>query len=263
MVPALADPDIDLLPQAPKSYRRRLSLCSLPVPKQSEGSLGSVISSAQSANGRTSQSAHRSSCFLRRQCLCCPSLSFFCRHEISLLPIYGEQIGHHLAGYGEGGPVTVSFLHLFFMNQGQLVALSRRQLRSFHQHVLDMLVALFGKRHSHHLVGRAFFFSAKSAVADGLLDGPETRDISDLQCPRQGSDWPNVRDRSESLDAIGQDRIALEATDQGILTRMQHCVNGVWRWNVLATKRSVPSVSIVRLSPRTDWWRAGSRQRGQ
>ena len=58
--------------------------------------------------------------------------------RISLLPIYGEQIGHHLAGYGEGGPVAVSFLHLFFMNQGQLAALSRRQLRSFHQHVLDM-----------------------------------------------------------------------------------------------------------------------------
>jgi hypothetical protein len=89
--------DIHLLPQAPKSYCRRLSLCSLPVPKQSEGSLGSVISSAQSANGGTWQSAHGSSCFLRRQCLCCPSLSFFCRHEISLLPIYGKQIGHHLA----------------------------------------------------------------------------------------------------------------------------------------------------------------------
>src|SRR5271168_4054291 len=113
MVPALAEPDIHLLPQAPKSYRRRLSLCSLPVPKQSEGSLGSVISSAQSANGGTWQSAHGSSCFLRRQCLCCPSLSFFCRHEISLLPIYGEQIGHHLAGYGEGGPVAVSFLPFF------------------------------------------------------------------------------------------------------------------------------------------------------
>src|ERR1700692_2556895 len=112
MVPALAEPDIHLLPQAPKSSCRRLSLCSLPVPKQSEGSLGSVISFAQSANGGTWQSAHGSSCFLRRQFLCCPSLSFFCRNEISLLPIYGEQICHQLAGYGKGGPVTVSFLHL-------------------------------------------------------------------------------------------------------------------------------------------------------
>ena len=75
MVPALAEPDIHLLPQAPKSSCRRLSLCSLPVPKQSEGNLGSVISFAQSANGGTWQPAHGSSCFLRRQFLCCPSLS--------------------------------------------------------------------------------------------------------------------------------------------------------------------------------------------
>jgi hypothetical protein len=38
-----AEPDIHLLPQAPKSYRRRLSLCSLPVPKQLEESLGSSL----------------------------------------------------------------------------------------------------------------------------------------------------------------------------------------------------------------------------
>jgi hypothetical protein len=38
-----AGPDIHLLPQAPKSYRRRLSLCSLPVPKQSEGGIGSCL----------------------------------------------------------------------------------------------------------------------------------------------------------------------------------------------------------------------------
>jgi hypothetical protein len=39
----LAEPDIHLLPQAPNSRRRRLSLCSLPVPKQSEESLGSCL----------------------------------------------------------------------------------------------------------------------------------------------------------------------------------------------------------------------------
>jgi hypothetical protein len=39
----LAEPDIHLLPQAPKSRRRRLSLCSLPVPKQFEESLGSCL----------------------------------------------------------------------------------------------------------------------------------------------------------------------------------------------------------------------------
>ena len=42
----------------PGDLHRRSSLCSLPVPKQSEGSLGSLISVAQSANGRTWQPAH-------------------------------------------------------------------------------------------------------------------------------------------------------------------------------------------------------------
>jgi len=32
-----------------------------------------------------------------------------------LLPVHGKQICHHLSGYGEGGPVAVSFLHFFFM----------------------------------------------------------------------------------------------------------------------------------------------------
>src|SRR5229473_3403360 len=40
----------------PEGLHRRLSLCSLPVPKQSEGSLGSLISFAQSANCGTWQS---------------------------------------------------------------------------------------------------------------------------------------------------------------------------------------------------------------
>jgi len=53
-----AEPDIHLLSQTPRSRHRRLSLCSLPVPKQFVESLGSAISFAQSANGRTWQSAH-------------------------------------------------------------------------------------------------------------------------------------------------------------------------------------------------------------
>jgi len=36
-----AEPDIHLLSETPKSPYRRLSLCSLPVPKQTDGSLGS------------------------------------------------------------------------------------------------------------------------------------------------------------------------------------------------------------------------------
>jgi hypothetical protein len=57
VVPAFAEPDIHSLSPAPKGLHRRLSLCSLPVPKQSEGSLGSLISFAQSANSRTWQPA--------------------------------------------------------------------------------------------------------------------------------------------------------------------------------------------------------------
>jgi hypothetical protein len=57
-----AEPDIHLLSQTPKSRHRRLSVCSLPVPKQFVESLGSLISFAQSAKCRTWQSAHGSSC---------------------------------------------------------------------------------------------------------------------------------------------------------------------------------------------------------
>ena len=52
-----AEPDIHLLSRAPKSHHRRLSLCSLPVPKQFVESLGRMISFAQSATCRTWQSA--------------------------------------------------------------------------------------------------------------------------------------------------------------------------------------------------------------
>jgi hypothetical protein len=44
--------------RALKGRHRRLSLCSLPVPKQFAESLGSVISFAQSATCRVWQSAH-------------------------------------------------------------------------------------------------------------------------------------------------------------------------------------------------------------
>jgi len=56
-LPSFAEPDIHLLSRAPKDRHRRLSLCSLPVPKHFEGSLGSICSFAQSANSRTWQPA--------------------------------------------------------------------------------------------------------------------------------------------------------------------------------------------------------------
>ena len=52
-----AEPDIHLLSQACPGRHRRLSLCSLPVPKQFGGSLGIFMSIAQSAICRTWQSA--------------------------------------------------------------------------------------------------------------------------------------------------------------------------------------------------------------
>jgi hypothetical protein len=57
VVPAFAEPDIHLRSRAQKGLHRRLSLCSLPVLKQSEGSLGSLISVAHSVRCRTWQSA--------------------------------------------------------------------------------------------------------------------------------------------------------------------------------------------------------------
>ena len=53
-----AEPDIHLLSETPKSPHRRLSLCSLPVPKQTEGASG-VASVAQPVICRTWQPAHR------------------------------------------------------------------------------------------------------------------------------------------------------------------------------------------------------------
>ena len=49
MVPAFAEPDIHSLSQVHADRHRRLSVCSLPVLKQFEESLGSLISVAQSA----------------------------------------------------------------------------------------------------------------------------------------------------------------------------------------------------------------------
>src|SRR5258708_10646459 len=57
VVPAFAEPDIHSLSQVPKDRHRRLSVCSLPILKQFGESFGSLISVAQSANGRTWQSA--------------------------------------------------------------------------------------------------------------------------------------------------------------------------------------------------------------
>src|SRR5581483_706645 len=57
VVPAFAEPGIQSPSRARKGRHTGLSVCSLPVLKQSEGSLGRFISFAQSVSGRTWQSA--------------------------------------------------------------------------------------------------------------------------------------------------------------------------------------------------------------
>jgi hypothetical protein len=69
-----------------------------------------------------------------------------------LSAINGKQIGDHLPGYGQRRSIAIALLFFLFIDQSQLMILSRRQLRRFHQYALDMLVALFGKRGAHHLV---------------------------------------------------------------------------------------------------------------
>ena len=113
-----AEPDIHLLPRAPKSRHRRLSLCSLPVPKQFEESLGSVISFAQSATCRTWQSAHCVSCFFSEQFYAAAVLRSSAGIKSRLLPIHGQQIRHHLPGYGECRPIPIAFLFLPFVDHG-------------------------------------------------------------------------------------------------------------------------------------------------
>src|SRR6266851_4419676 len=168
-----AEPDIHLQSRALKGRHRRLSLCSLPVPKQFVESLGSVISFAQSATCRTWQSAHFVHPVDFGSILCCRSPAFFRRHEVSLLPIHGKQIRYHLPRYGKCRPIAISFLPFLVINHSQFVALSRRQLRSLYQSTLDMLVTLFRERHTHRLVRRTALVSAESAIANRILDRSE------------------------------------------------------------------------------------------
>jgi hypothetical protein len=79
--------------------------------------------------------------------------AIFCRHEIPLSSIYGEKICDHLARYRKRRSIGVPFLFLSFIEQRKIVILSGRQLRSLDQHKLDILVALFGNRCAHRLLG--------------------------------------------------------------------------------------------------------------
>ena len=48
----------------------------------------------------------------------------FCRNKLPFPAIHGQQITHHLPGYGQRRSVSVPLLLLPFMDQGQLVVLS-------------------------------------------------------------------------------------------------------------------------------------------
>ena len=100
---------------------------------------------------------------------CRRASELFGGHKILLSAFDCEQIGNNLPCHREGGAIAITSLHLLFVNQGQLVALSRGELCGFHQHMLDVFVALFRNGRAQHLVGRALLRSAQPAVTNGLL----------------------------------------------------------------------------------------------
>jgi hypothetical protein len=168
-----AEPDIDLLSQTPKSRHRRLSVCSLPVPKQFVESLGSLISFAQSAKCRTWQSAHGSSRLFSSSLQAAAVL----RSSAGIKSLCSRSTASRYAtifrATASVARLPFSFLLFPLVDHSQLMALSRRQLGSFDQRSLDMLVALFGERHTHRLVRRASFVAAESAITDRVLDRAE------------------------------------------------------------------------------------------
>ena len=173
-----AGPDIHLLPQTPKSHCRRLSLCSLPVPKQLERGLGSRLLRPGGQLQDLAACASNDPVFafsllgkVLRNCLACQR---FGRHEVLLPALHRKHVGHQLSGHSECGSVGIAPLDFFLTDQGQFVRVSGRHFGSFHQHMLDMFVSLFGNGCSHHLVGRTLLGAAKSAVADRFLDRTET-----------------------------------------------------------------------------------------
>lgn len=80
------------------------------------------------------------------------SSAFFCRDEISLLPIHRKQIRNDLPGYRKRRPVVVSFLSLEVLENGELLALYRRELGGYYERTLDMLVALLREQHTRRLL---------------------------------------------------------------------------------------------------------------
>ena len=100
------------------SRHRILSLCSLPVLKQSEGSLWSYLLRSVGHRRDLAVCALCRPVFLsRRRRLRRRALVLFCRQEVALPAIYRQQIRHHLASHRQGCPVGVAFLYFLFAYQ--------------------------------------------------------------------------------------------------------------------------------------------------
>ena len=103
VVPAFAEPDIHSLSQILTDRHRRLSVCSLPVLKQSGESLGNLLIRRSVGNRRTWQSARCVILLFFAQgaaVLCRRALGICEGYEVALPAIHGEQIRHHLPSYG-------------------------------------------------------------------------------------------------------------------------------------------------------------------
>ena len=95
-------------------------MCSLPFPKQFVVSLRSMISFAQWPNCRTWQSAHGiilMFCIYGQVLGCRRASELLGGHEILLSAFYREQIGNDFPCHREGGAVSITPLHLFFVDQ--------------------------------------------------------------------------------------------------------------------------------------------------
>jgi hypothetical protein len=146
LVPAFAEPDIHSLSRA-RRPSQMIEFVFAASPETIRRSLGSLNSFAQSATCRTWQPARLCNLvvFPCGQRLGCCVVEIFRRYKRPPLPIDRKQIHHHLSSYRERGTVRISFLLFLLINQCQFMALFRCQFRGFHQHSLDVFVALFWK----------------------------------------------------------------------------------------------------------------------
>jgi hypothetical protein len=126
-VPALGRARHPFVVSGFEGRHRRLSLCSLPAPKQTDGSLGSCL--------------RRSARHLRGLAVCAPSnpdvlsfqaglrcrraSEFLGRHEVLFSAFYCKHVDDHLSGYGQRRPILVLSWSLWLIDQSQFVAISR------------------------------------------------------------------------------------------------------------------------------------------